>query len=62
MIKGVSRKGKNLRDATILKLRDEMFWTLQRIGDEYGISRQRVCQIIEKQIGQERSKTKETKT
>jgi DNA-directed RNA polymerase sigma subunit (sigma70/sigma32) len=34
------------RDAEIIKLREQLGWTLEAIGDHYNISRERVRQIV----------------
>ena len=49
MIKGLSRTKRNLRDETVLFLYTEKNKTLQEIADEYGITRERVRQIINRQ-------------
>ena len=36
----------NERNIEIKRLRNNEYWTLQRIGDKFGISRERVRQIV----------------
>lgn len=44
---------RELRDKSILELRIKG-WTLQRIGEEYQLTRERVRQIIERQLDREK--------
>ena len=57
MIKGLNPKGRNLRNETILKFYVEFNWTLQKIGEEYGLTRERVRQIINRQLKRSAVKT-----
>ena len=49
MIKGIGRSKRKLRNETILVLRGQSK-TLDEIGQEYGLTRERVRQIINQQI------------
>ena len=54
----IMQKVKPIRDETILDLRINGKMTLQEIANGFGLSRQRVLQIINKQLDKERSAKK----